>query len=84
MRESFGKMICYIFLVCDFQIIVSEVYCYFGQLFSESSAILFLALCYYLFWQRNFSMYFFDEFSGFDSAVFVFKFSRAGFILNFF
>ena len=27
LQESFCKMICYIFLVCDFQIIVREAFC---------------------------------------------------------
>ena len=61
-------MICYIFLICDFQIIVSEVFC---------RSIVILASYFpnhlpYFFWLCV-TIYFgvFDDFSGFDSAVFV-------------
>ena len=72
-------MICYIFLVCDFQIIVSEVFC---------RSIVILAryfpnhLPYFFFW-LHVTIYFgnvispcisfgvFNDFSGFGSAVFI-------------
>ena len=78
MRESFDLMIYSIFLVCDFQIIVTEVLC---------RSIVVLASYFpnhlpYFFWlcvtvnfsnviSRCISFGVFDDFSGFGLAVFI-------------
>ena len=78
MRESFGEMICYIFLVRDFQIIVSEVFCRNIVIFTSyfpNHLPYFFRLCVTI----NFSNVIspcisfgvFDDFSGFGLAVFM-------------
>ena len=78
MLESFGEMICSIFLVCDFQIIVNEVFfrsiVILASFFSQSSAILFW-LCVTIYFRNLISpctsFGVFDDFSGLGSVVFV-------------
>ena len=78
MQESFGQIICYIFPVCDFQIIESEVFYRSIVIFASY----FLNHLPYFFWlcvtislnnviSPCISLGVIDDLSGFGSAVFI-------------
>ena len=76
MRESFSEMICYIFLVCNLQIIVSGVFCTSIVIFTSyfpNHLPYFFCLCVTIYFGNVISPFVslgvFGDFSGFGSAV---------------